>query len=230
MKRIFALLLVTLLLSFAACGGDKPDETDGDTTAAHSQTQATTKTDPVSKETTGKTENQVNPDTWGVADRVAAGKGDSEVYFINSPYYTGYAEGYGLFAEQLDDTAVIIFGENDDSPEITSISELFPACFGQLQYTVEKIYGSRASNVELTLTGNAPAKVGDYNMHSFTGTISFDYKGNPREYSFVAYATTLKSNGAYAYWVVYDISDDQSKGDLIAEHALNMAKTFREEE
>ena len=65
-------------------------------------------------------------------------------------------------------------------------------------------------------------------MHRFTGNIEFDNDGKHCKYSFIAYAAQLNSNGAYAYWVVYDVSDNQSNGQLVAEHALNMAKTFRE--
>ena len=66
-------------------------------------------------------------------------------------------------------------------------------------------------------------------MHSFNGTFSFDEDDDHYEYQYVVYVTQLKSNGAYAYWVVYDVSEDQSKGNLIKEHAYNMAQTFREE-
>lgn len=65
-------------------------------------------------------------------------------------------------------------------------------------------------------------------MHFFEGTFSFDDDGKHKEYQYAVGVTRLKSNGAYAYWVVYDISDEQSNGKLIKEHAMNMAKTFSE--
>ena len=75
--------------------------------------------------------------------------------------------------------------------------------------------------------------IADHDMYTFTGVVSFDYNWQNeitrREYQFISYATTMKTNGGYAYWVVYDCSDEQSNGELIKEHALNMAKTFREE-
>ena len=98
---------------------------------------------------------------------------------------------------------------------------------------MEKYYGLRSSNFALSLLDTDSTTIADHEMYIFTGTIAFDYdwqgEVSRREYQFVSYATTMKTNGAYAYWVVYDETEDQSNGELIAQHALNMAKTFREE-
>lgn len=168
-------------------------------------------------------------ENWGVSERCSAQNGTSESYFINFPKYTGYSEVYGLVAEQLDDTVVVVSGQNDKCPAINSLSELFPAYFEHLQFTLEGIYGILSDNYNFSLKSNNSESIGGYQMHKFVGNIEFYDDGEHQNYQFVAYATTLKSNGAYAYWVVYDTSDDQSNGELIKEHALNMAKTFREE-
>lgn len=219
MKRLFALLtVIAMLFCISACGNKPSTKTDD----IDNQTTEVNKSDDI---TADDSYESIDPESWGITDRFAAGKGDSETFYINLPKCTGVVVGH------MDGTVTAVSGENESTPEINGISEVFPAYFDDLEFWLNDMYGeSRSSNFEFELTGDAPTKVGDYDMHTFTGTISFDYKDEPREYSFVAYATTLKSNGAYAYWLVYDESDDQSNGDLIKEHALNMAKTFREEE
>ena len=168
---------------------------------------------------------------WGVADRCSARSDtSSESYIINFPRQAGSHAGYGVVAEQLDDTMAIISGQNRSSPKINNISELFPAYFEQLQFTLEGVNGILSDNYKFSLNSDKSVIVGDYNMHTFEGEFEFDNDDEHCKYQFVAYATTLKSNGAYAYWVVYDTSEDQSNGELIKEYAYKMARTFREEE
>lgn len=227
MKKLLSLLLaIVVMLSFAACGKTS-NNTDGDTPSDNAQTQAPAGNNQDTT-TTSPPDNEITADNWGASERCSAKSDTSENFFINFPKYSGYSEGYGLVAEQLDDTMVIVAGQNEKSPAINFVSELFPAYFDHLQYTLEGIYGFLSNNYTFAVTSDSAKTVGDYDMHTFTGNFEFDDHGEHVKYNFVAYATTLKSNGAYAYWVVYDTSADQSNGALIAEHALNMAKTFRE--
>lgn len=229
-KRIAFILAMLMLVPFIGCGKEPGQETSGSASDTM-QTQDELEIDESTSTTENSVKDEITPENWGIADRFAVeNEISSEIYCINFPDYAGATRGYGLMADQKNDTTVVVSGQNDYAPRINSISELFPAYFEQLEYTLQKRYGLRANNFELTLTDNKPVVVGDYDMHSFEGAIQFDYEESPKNYKFIAYATTLKSNGAYAYWVVYDTSDDQSNGELIAEHALNMAKTFREEQ
>lgn len=228
MKKVFALLLaIAMLLTMAACG--KAPETPvegGDSGKVPEQTQPVKETETPTEEPTEAFE----PSTWGVTDRFTAknAQGQKSCY-INLPAAAGNSAGYGRFVIHADDTAVMYSGQNDKCPEISGISELLPTYFERVEYAFSAHYGMLSSNYEFTLTGDKAVTVGEYEMHMFEGVIAFDYDGEHREYPFVAYATTLKSNGAYAYWLVYDISDNQSNGNLIAEYAYNMARTFREE-
>lgn len=232
MKKLIAMILaLVMMLTMAACAGEKTPATQP--TVTGDSTQPTTgDTTPSSSQ--GESAETEDPLEWGVMERGSAESEESiGVYAINFPYLTGVSEGYALIAEQPDGTGALISGQNMDSPEINSAAELFPAYFDQLQYTFEEYYGLRSSNYALSLENTDSTTIGDHEMYIFTGTIAFDYdwqgEVNRREFQFVSYATTMKTNGAYAYWVVYDYSEDQSNGELIAEHALNMAKTFREE-
>ena len=145
MKKILSILLVlVVLLTFAACQKN-PDSNIDNSTPSNSQIQDPTD----NKETTNTTEapnDEVNASNWGVSERCSAQSSTSESFYINFPKFTGYSEGYGLVAEQLDDTMVIVSGQNDKCPEISSLSELFPQYFDHLQFTLEGIYGILSDN------------------------------------------------------------------------------------
>ena len=167
---------------------------------------------------------------WGVTGRFSARNDQgTESCYINLPIASGATTGYGMMVVNADKTAILYSGQNKHNSEINSISELFPAYFESVEYDLKAYYGLLAENYKFTLKSNKAVTIDNYDMHTFEGDFEFDYDGQHLKYQFVAYATTLKSNGAYAYWVVYDTSDNQSNGKLIKEHALNMAKTFREE-
>ena len=79
-----------------------------------------------------------------------------------------------------------------------------------------------------TYDKNYETTIGEYKMHVFEGKLSFMNDTKPMNFTFVAYATKLKSNNGIAYWMVFDITDELSEGNLIREHAYNMALTLRE--
>lgn len=230
MKRAIVLILtVSMILCFAGCGKNKAESNN--TTSGNSQAPDTTNG---SLETQGATENtevEITPDNWGVTERWSAWTSTGPAgYYINFPNYSGYKEGWGMVAEQLDGTVAIIMGQHEDCPEVDALEHLFPAYYSELEFTLHAFYGLMSKNFEFSIESDSPVTIGQTDMHMFSGTFKFDDKLQDESYcyQFVLYATQLQKNGAYAYWFVYDITDDQSNGDLVAEHALNMAKTFRE--
>lgn len=225
------ILALVMLLTMAACAGEKTPATQP--TVTGDSTQPTTD-DTTPSSSQAETTEAGDPLEWGVMDQYTAETAESfGSYYINFPHYTGISSGYAMIADQLDGTMVLISGQNMDAPEINNVSELFPAYFDQVQYTLEGYYGLFSGNYTFALQDTDSTVVNGYEMYTFSGTIAFDYEQDDIvercEYQFISYATTLKSNGGYAFWVVYDNSEDQSNGELIAQHALNMAKTFREE-
>lgn len=228
-KYLSILLVIAMLFAFAACGGT-PDDTPDSGKPDNSQTDDVTeggeeKTDPLTDPA-----DDITAENWGVSDYGSAVADTTELFFINYPHYRGYTEGYGHLADQLDGTLIYVAGQGPDGPEISDQSEVFPAYFSDIQFTLECLYGLLSDNYEFTLKSTDKETIGDYEMDIFVCEVTFEDDGTPMRFPFISYATTLKSNGAHAFWVVFDISEDQSNGDLIAEHARNMAKTFREEE
>lgn len=229
MKKLIILMLVLLLtVSLVGCNNEPVGESAAESSVA-SQLQNSAPESVVSSESSESESNEITPETWGASSRMTAGQLDElEFFYVNFPKYSGYTEGNGLVAEQPDDTMVIVAAENYESPVLNELNVFLPTYFVDIEYTLSKIYGYSSKNYVFNVSGDKAVTIGEYPMHTYEGTFSFDDGDKHNEYQFVVYATQLKSNGAYAYWVVYDISDDQSNGKLIAEHALNMAKTFRE--
>ena len=232
MKRIIAIILVLALsLCFTGCNGGGKEE-DSKSPDKNANTQSTTATDDEDSgsDTTEKEEEEITAENWGVTAWWSAYTDTtSKVYAINFPNYTGYTEGSALIAEQLDGTVVLTSGQDNGCPEINNVTELFPAYYDHLEFSLNAFYGIMSMNYVFSVDDSETVTIGDYEMCRFEGSFEFDDYKEHKDFQFVAYATTLKSNGAYAYWVVYDNSEDQSNGKLISEHALNMAKTFREE-
>lgn len=243
-KGIGLITLIIIIAAILVIGGVilfnviNKNSTNGDSSGASNNGGIETNINNKNNANNSTTDKSEEDKEWGITDRWSARNGTTETFYINQPKYRGYTEGYGIYSEHLDETSTIVAGQYENSPTVDNISTFFPKYFSDLEYTLQKIYGLIADNFEFSLNNNQAVEVNDYHMHMFEGYFEFDtetksmgkWQDVHRKYQFVAYATTLKSNGAYAYWVVYDTSEDQSKGDLIKQHALNMAKTFREVE
>lgn len=230
MKKLLALVLALLLVTaLVACGSETP--MDSEINISNESDQTTTEpaaTDAATEETVETTTDLEN---WGQEDTVWTDNGEvMDAYYIHVPKYTGAYHMYAMISEQGDDTAVLLTGQDYDTPVVDDESKVFSA---YVDYTIESLkdlYGSRSDNYQIVIDSSESVAIGDHDMYIHIGTITFDYSETVRSYQYVAYATLMKDSGNSAYWMVYDISEDQSNGDLIAEHALNMAKTFREEQ
>ena len=181
-------------------------------------------------------EEEVDLSSWGQEDTIwtytsnNSGLSVLDGYSIRVPKYTGAYHMYARISEQGDDTAVLLSGQYVNTPTLDEESKVFST---YVDYTIESLkdlYGVRSENYHISIDTSEPITIGDHDMYVHTGTITFDYSKKVRSYQYVAYATLMKDSGNSAYWMVYDISEEQSNGELIAEHALKMAKTFREKE
>lgn len=235
-KLISTFMAIIMLISLSACSDnqhitDQINENSSNTQSTTNET-ATSTTEEISPETS-TTEDIMD---WGWQEIMSAENNNQSCLFsVNFPYGNGMAEGYAITGDWSHHGAGMMLScQNENSPTINNAAELLPAYLDQIQYNFEEFYGLRASNFEISADKDVSSTtINNYKMYIFTGNISFDYYWHDditlkKDFPFIVYATTLKTNGAYVYWLVYDCSDDHSKGDLIAEHALNMAKTFQE--
>lgn len=169
-----------------------------------------------------------DPTNWGVTDSVTARNGELASVDIRLPYNTGILQDTGLIAVQNDSSVIIVDGQSKYDKLDNSIDEIFPYYFTNVKSILEAYYGSHASEYSLNVSKKEKTSINGYDMCVFHGSISMELYKKMVNYNWVAYATTLKSNGAYLYWMVFDYTDDQSMGDVIDDHAYKMAHTIEE--
>jgi len=230
-KCMVLLLAAVMLLSLVACGKEpqaNPGPGDpGDGTS--NPTGGTTGENTGSQPSGG--EEAFDITKWGKEDKMSTRfNGIIADYFIRWPRYEGGSNYGGKVAEQLDDTVVVAGRQTSYAPAISTLPEAFATIKGEVIKTFKDYYGARSDSHEVTINNSEATTIGEHSMYVHKGTLSYKYNDEPREHQYVAYITLLPTNGAYAYWMVYDISEDQSKGDLIAQHAYRMALSFRLEE
>lgn len=222
MKKWFVLLLAALLLvSLTACGSPSKDEN-----APTGDPQNTTGEEGIS----GAGEDKTPEDDWGKeGDIVVVHNVSADPIYFRWPASRGTTAGSGLAAPQGDDTFVLADGYVADvSPENVSLENFFPAYFDQTLAAFKGYYKSKYSDGSLTVESSEVSTVNGYEVCMFTGKHSYKYSGAPQTRAYVAYVTTLKSNGGYVYWLVQDISDDQSNGALIRDHADRIIRSIWE--
>lgn len=227
MKK-FVLFLTAGALLLALTGCNPAQEDPAGPQQPQPGSQAPEQTVPAAPETAAPSL-PVTPETWGVENSYSVFvNGREGVYKINTPNYSGNDLGRGNICEQVDGTMTLISGQWDYSPQASNAGEVFPACQEQVEYTLRKTYGPLADNFVFTFDEGKPVTVGSYEMQVFEGAVSFVEDKLSWNLPFVAYATMLEGDWAYAYWVVFDITNNGGATELAARHAYNMALTFRE--
>ena len=168
-------------------------------------------------------------ETWGVTETFKSGTGENaQSCFINFPNFYGTYTGDGIMSEDLDGTLYFIAGQNDESPTIESLKDFFPAYFPRIEAALIEWYGDKLSDISFVPGVEAETTLNGYSMRTCSGEITFLFEGNPAAFGFMAYATQLQSNGAYAYWIAFDTSGNLSRTERVQETAMKMALTFRE--
>jgi hypothetical protein len=225
MKRIITFLLaVMMVLCLAACQ-TTPKETEPSKTPSNQPTEPSKQQD-----TTPTTEATQPAEEWGVVDDFSVvANGKAVLISIKLPALTGIPKGTGLLAYQPDGTFVIVDGHKASiSPEISSVDQVLPTCFVQTEMTLDLYRASTYKDFAFEIKSSEKVTVNGYEMCKYTGVHTFTFEGNQKSFNFVAYATQLKTNGGYVYWMVLDESEGQTLGQTIADHAYKMALSLEE--
>lgn len=222
-KYMLLIMVVLGLTLLAACGsGNKsgmgatiqPNESD----AASTTEKPTT----VEIETTEKEE-------WGVSCEHVTGLGvDLSTFVLHYPVYTGISQGTGWVAPQGQPVLVIVDRQCSLSPDVDKLEDVFPAYFKQTDITLKDYYGARSDNFQFTVDQTETITIGDYDMIKLTGGCDYEYERKPEHQEYVAYATQLKENGAYVYWMLMYRNEDDGMKELAEDWAYNMALSFYE--
>ena len=223
MKKLIAMLLaLTLVLCLAACGS-KTDAPESGKQPEKEETRA-----PVAEKPSA-TEAPAGP--WGVTDSFTAfANGKICNFYINLPELTAIPKGSGLMAYQPDGSFVVIDVQLMVDPIIVEgVDQVLPAYFKQTRVMMELYHGISYEHVAFEVTAQENVTVNGYEMCRYEGTHEYTMDGTAATNKFVAYATQLKTNGAYIYWMVLDETAEQSLGKTIGDHAYNMALSLEEE-
>lgn len=232
-KRYMALVLVLVVMTTLVACAKAPQKTPVKPSVPDSIQETTEDTKPTDTPETTEPQSvqEITPETWGVTERWTAINGSLERFEINFPESRGFGAGRGLITEQSDGSVAMIGGQSDSDrcPAIDDISEVFPAYFPDVEFILEGYYGIFTDNYNYTIESEQAVIINDRQMHNYTGVISFDDPdGGHFDCPYVAYAVQLEDNGAYAYWLVLDDSEEPNQ-EQIAEHAYHMALTYRED-
>ena len=224
MKKIIALVLaVMMVLCLAACQ-TTPKETEP------SKTPSNQTTEPSKQQDTTPTTEATQPSDWGVPDDYATfANGKLCNFIIRFPELTGIPKGSSLVAYQPDGSMVIVDVHlQGETADISSVDQVLPTCFVQTEMTLDLYRSSAYKDFAFEIKSSEKVTVNGYEMCKYTGVHTFTVEGNQKSFNFVAYATQLKTNGGYVYWMVLDESEGQTLGQTIADHAYKMALSLEE--
>ncbi len=159
-------------------------------------------------------------------------------YQMESPSENKYEE-LVLFIPIRDDCEELLSQITDEQsilPVVVENPEEYRSPIRQLGYSLQShVHNMDGESVSMTIDSSELETVGQYDCCKCTGTMTckdseYFHEGPILEhtYSYVGYATFTKDHHEPFYWIVIDYSDDQSQGDLIADHARKMGYTIAE--
>ena len=215
MKKIIATLVCVLMLVFCmtACQKIQPSR-DGTEEVPAVETQNETKSEAPADEGDPDYANDLKVGDIIYTENSEGVMCDAK---IRLPQLASVACGAGQVVENSNDTMILMGGQHLETELTTNevdkvLNDFFP-------YSVDAISKFRHydySNYAFSISTAEPVTINGYSMCKYT-TINY-----------VAYTTQLKGNGAFAYWIVLDVSKDQSLNALIEEYATKIAYTLSE--
>ena len=144
-------------------------------------------------------------------------------------------------AYQTDKTVVMFehVSENTFTDQITDLESILKVSidneeeFGSPIYWMKDYWKIRRDNgyVKMAIESVELETVGQYDCCKYIGTAVHLGKNDTEETAsqFVAYSTFTKNGNEPIYWIVFDVSEDQSLGSTIADYAKKMGYTIVED-
>lgn len=172
---------------------------------------------------------------WGNYQRIRT---DEAWVYIKFPSLI--PTGHNYVAYQSDDTVVIFapavggsFADKlTDAESILNVAVEYQDDYSAPMPWMRsywKLYGD--SKVTMTIDSSSTETVGLYECGHYTGTAKYTdaNSGEEKSVPFAGYATFTKETNEPVYWLVFDVSEDQSLGATIEDYAKKMGYTFVEE-
>ena len=173
-----------------------------------------------------------NLDDWGMLDaKTVRSKNDTKQIFFRWPVNEGKDAYTAKIEGQNDGTIAMVDNYVPGySPEVDSMDQVFPAYFEQTVKSFEKFYKGNYSDGSFTIEQTETVTLNDHEFYKYHGKHNYSYEGEASSSQYVIYLTTMKLNGAYLYFLVSDVTDDQSATAKMEENAYNMVLSFQEED
>ena len=143
-------------------------------------------------------------------------------------------------AYQTDATVVLVesISQRDYASQITDVESILEVAIdnGEARGTpidwMRDYWKIRTDGyVKMSIESTELETVGQYDCCKYTGTTVYlgEYDTEETTCKFVGYATFTKNGNEPIYWMVFDVSEDQSLGSTIADYARKMGYTIVED-
>lgn len=166
-------------------------------------------------------------EVWGTPQSCTVTIGEETVtYSCNIPETKNISNAQPTVYIQCTDDKLIFLGCPDDTyPEPESLELVFEAYLEKIAEAIETARLNMYTDYSFSLDDQEVVEIEGRKMLKVRGTMNYLDQGNPRQWTFLGYATQL-SNGTYTYWLAtYYTGNDYVGLKRIAE---NMAKSFTE--
>lgn len=224
MKKLISIVVALALMAglLSACSKPKESKPQEQKPSATEENKK-----PTSSDTTSATTEK--DDFKGIWDRTTISSAQGLVHVdFKWPLAKGERAHTGIVAQQSDKTLILVDNYNPtSSPKVDSLENVFPAYFEQTAKVFEVYFRGEYSDGSFTLDSKEEVKIGNREFLKLTGKHTYKYDGNDREKAYIIYLTEMANPGAYIYWLVSDMSADQSAGAKMAEHAYNIASSAK---
>ncbi len=235
MKRMKMMKVVCVMGVMALLGGCSNAGNDvTENTLEHVSTEdAVIETTNISNhETDAEIETELNVNDWGIKYKSAVidNDGNAMRYYINFPVWVGNDRASGRIGYQGDDVSALVAQRYNDAYDYGGeIANIFPTCFPQVIKILESDQTDTAYDYAFDITSQEMVEINGYQMCRYEGNLTYEFYRANYSNRYVAYATEV-ADGAYVFWMLINISQDNSSLELASEYALKMAYTLRTEE